>query len=213
MARPPSPRLIQQLTPARLLLGLAGALLFALIEIGVLELTYERLGVAHRYFFGLLALSLLGSMVHLPLFQLPPPPDASPPRPTLVAINVGGAIVPTALALWVLVEQTDPLPCLVALVVVTAVTWSLAKPMKGVGIAMPMLAPPLAAAASALLLAPSAPAPAAYVSGTLGALLGADVLNLSKIGALGAPTVSIGGAGTVDGVFLTGIVAVLLALA
>jgi uncharacterized membrane protein len=76
-----------------------------------------------------------------------------------------------------------------------------------------MLVPPLAAAAAALFLAPTAPAAAAYVSGTLGALLGADVLNLSKIGALGAPVVSIGGAGTADGVFLTGILAVLLALA
>jgi uncharacterized membrane protein len=48
------------------------------------------------------------------------------------------------------------------------------------------------------------------VSGTLGALIGADLTNLRGIGKLGAPMASIGGAGTFDGVFLTGIIAVLL---
>ena len=50
----------------------------------------------------------------------------------------------------------------------------------------------------------------AYVGGTLGTLLGADILNLGKIRNLGAPVASIGGAGTFDGVFLSGLIAVLL---
>jgi uncharacterized membrane protein len=45
----------------------------------------------------------------------------------------------------------------------------------------------------------------------MGTLIGADLLNLAKIGTLGAPVASIGGAGTFDGIFLTGILAVLLA--
>jgi uncharacterized membrane protein len=49
----------------------------------------------------------------------------------------------------------------------------------------------------------------AYISGTLGTLIGADILNLKKISQLGAPVASIGGAGTFDGIFLTGILAVL----
>jgi uncharacterized membrane protein len=51
----------------------------------------------------------------------------------------------------------------------------------------------------------------AYVAGTLGTLLGADLLNLYRVRQLEAPVVSIGGAGTFDGIFVTGIVAVLLA--
>ena len=51
----------------------------------------------------------------------------------------------------------------------------------------------------------------AYVSGVLGTLIGADLTNLDRIANLGAPVASIGGAGIFDGVFLTGIVAVLLA--
>jgi len=41
--------------------------------------------------------------------------------------------------------------------------------------------------------------------------LGADLLNLGKIQGLGAPVASIGGAGTFDGIFLVGILAVLIA--
>jgi uncharacterized membrane protein len=51
----------------------------------------------------------------------------------------------------------------------------------------------------------------AYISGTLGVLIGADLLHLRHLAALRSPVVSIGGAGTFDGIFLTGIIAVLLA--
>jgi uncharacterized membrane protein len=50
----------------------------------------------------------------------------------------------------------------------------------------------------------------AYISGVIGVLLGADLLNLRKVTKLGAPMMSIGGAGTFDGIFLTGIISVLL---
>ncbi len=50
----------------------------------------------------------------------------------------------------------------------------------------------------------------AYVSGTLGTLIGADLLNLGKLSQLRVGSASIGGAGTWDGVFLTGILAVFL---
>jgi uncharacterized membrane protein len=71
--------------------------------------------------------------------------------------------------------------------------------------------PPIFAAGVALLLAFRRAPPVAYVAGSMGTLIGADLLNLGQIGRLGAPVVSIGGAGTFDGVFLTGILAGLLA--
>jgi uncharacterized membrane protein len=61
------------------------------------------------------------------------------------------------------------------------------------------------------LLSPDLAPALAYTAGTLGTLIGGDLLNLRKIRGLGAPVVSIGGAGTFDGIFLTGIIAVLLA--
>jgi uncharacterized membrane protein len=69
----------------------------------------------------------------------------------------------------------------------------------------------LTTAAVAILLSRSYAVPLAYISGSLGTLIGADLLNLDKLQGLGAPIASIGGAGTFDGIFLTGIVAVLVA--
>jgi uncharacterized membrane protein len=66
------------------------------------------------------------------------------------------------------------------------------------------------AAVTGLVLAPEHAPALAYMSGTLGCLIGADLLNLSKLAGLGAPIASIGGAGTFDGIFFTGIIAVLL---
>ncbi|MBC7335638.1 MAG: DUF1614 domain-containing protein, partial [Clostridia bacterium] len=68
----------------------------------------------------------------------------------------------------------------------------------------------LLAAACALLLARENPAPVAYISGTMGTLIGADLLNYRIIRRLGAQAVSIGGAGIFDGIFLVGIVAAFL---
>jgi uncharacterized membrane protein len=84
------------------------------------------------------------------------------------------------------------------------------KPIRGVGITTPAFIPPLAAALAAMLLPSSSPKVIAYVSGVLGTLIGADILNMHRIRGLGAPVASIGGAGTFDGVFLSGIIAVLL---
>jgi uncharacterized membrane protein len=95
-------------------------------------------------------------------------------------------------------------------VIVTAVVHWLAHPVKGVGIAVPVFIPPVVVALTAFVLSRRSAPPVAYISGSLGTLIGADLLNLGKIPGLGAPVASIGGAGTFDGVFLTGIIAVLL---
>jgi len=47
-------------------------ILIALIEINVLAYAYEMIGINQRYIFTLLLLSLLGSYVNLPIYQLPP---------------------------------------------------------------------------------------------------------------------------------------------
>lgn len=199
-----------ELTPGRLAFVFVLAGLLGILEVGALDYAFEKLGIPHRYFFTLLFLCWFGSMLNLPLFTMP---SSDGEKPTVIAVNVGGAILPSLISIWVLLQQANPTPILLSIAVVTGVTYMIATPVKGLGIAMPMLVPPLAAAGAALVLAPTAPAAAAYAGGTLGALLGADLLNLPRIRTLGAPFVSIGGAGTFDGVFLTGLIAVLLAVA
>jgi uncharacterized membrane protein len=185
-----------------MLLLLLLALLILLIEIRVLSYAYRKIGVHPRYVFVVMVLSLLGSYVNVPLFMM---------QGTMVALNVGGAIIPILVSLYLLVLTKMYKRMAVGVAVVAAVVHSLAEIVPGAGIAVPMLVPPLIAAGVALLLAFRRAPPLAYVSGSMGTLVGADVLNLGQVARLGAPVVSIGGAGTFDGVFLTGIIAGLLA--
>ena len=71
--------------------------------------------------------------------------------------------------------------------------------------------PALTGAIVAIMLSREYAAPLAYIGGSLGTLIGADLLNLGSVRGLGAPVASIGGAGTFDGIFLIGIVSVLIA--
>ena len=98
-----------------------------------------------------------------------------------------------------------------AIAVVTLCCRIFSRSIPGLGIGIPVFIAPITAALTALLLAPENSAPMAYICGTLGVLIGADLMRLPDIRKLGTPVASIGGAGTFDGIFFTGIVAVLLA--
>lgn len=137
-------------------------------------------------------------------------------RETIVAVNLGGCVIPSLVALYEIghLLRKDGLLLLAVVVAVainTAVCYKLAKPVKGMGIAMPAMVPPLVAAMSALLLAPDQAPPLAFVAGVLGPLLGADILHLKDIPRISTGMASIGGAGTFDGIVLSGILAAYLA--
>jgi uncharacterized membrane protein len=175
--------------------------------------------------------SLLGSYVNIPIARVYSdqprvtdeyvtqygityriPRTISTARDTILAVNLGGAVIPSLVVVYLLSRYSSLLPQMVLSVAIVAiVTHFVARPTKGLGIVTPALVPPLAAAASAFLIQSSAPYVIAYVSGVVGTLVGADLTNLNAIPSLGAGIVSIGGGGTFDGVFLSGIVAVLLA--
>ncbi|RDE17734.1 MAG: hypothetical protein C4K49_01160 [Candidatus Thorarchaeota archaeon] len=131
-----------------------------------------------------------------------------------LSINLGGAIIPISVSMYLLLEHLETLvPALLGVVVITVFVHAVARIEPNVGIVTPALLPPIAAALITLSLIQFIPTlqdtyVVAYVSGTLGALLGADILNLGKITQLRTGSASIGGAGTWDGVFLTGILAI-----
>ena len=130
---------------------------------------------------------------------------------TIVAVNLGGAIIPTVVSLYLIrTHEQQLLPALLGVTITTLVVHLVARKVPGLGITTPAFIPPLTAVLVAYLLALDAPNLVAYVAGTLGTLIGADLSNLHDIATLGAPVVSIGGAGTFDGVFLSGILAALL---
>jgi uncharacterized membrane protein len=203
--------------------------LFFVVQIGIISYAFDKIGVPSEAMFSLLLLSWVGSWVNIPLARLPAAesmmeggvirvfgqryviPQWRQPRQSVLAVNVGGAIVPTFLSLYLLTQAVAPLRVVVATAAVTFLTYRWARPVAGVGIVVPMLLPPLSAALAALLLVPQQAPLAAYVAGAMGTLIGGDLLHVRQGTKLATPVASIGGAGTFDGVFLTGIIAVLLA--
>ncbi len=194
-----------------LLLLVLFALLIFLVEVRVLTYAYRKVGVHPRYAFAVMLLSLFGSGIDIPLGAVASGPSARAGDATVVALNVGGALIPILVSLYLLIRTGMIVRMAIGTAIVTAVVHSLAQLVPGAGIAVPMFVPPIVAAAVALLLAFRRAPPVAYVAGSMGTLIGADLMNLGQIARLGAPVVSIGGAGTFDGVFLTGILAGLLA--
>lgn len=210
------------------LLGSLLLVVVVLVQIEALRFAYTRLGVGAVAASLILLVSLAGSYVNIPIYALPEQQAVSGreighfgmryvvpvvvdwPR-TIVAINLGGAVIPIAISIYLLARNTLWIRGLAATAVVALVCHQMATLVPGLGIAMPSFAPPLVTTVAALLIAPASAPAVAYISGSLGTLIGADLMNLGRIQGLGAPIVSIGGAGTFDGIFITGIVSVLLA--
>lgn len=137
-------------------------------------------------------------------------------RETIIAVNVGGCVIPVALATYEIFHLMEaglqPLSgLLLAILINTMVCYWMAQPIEGIGIALPGLFPPLIAAVSALLLVPDQAPPVAFAAGVLGPLIGADLLHLRDVSKISTGIASIGGAGTFDGIVLSGIVAAYLA--
>ena len=131
---------------------------------------------------------------------------------TVIAVNAGGCLIPLMFSYYLLrFNQLDPTKVIIATLIVTIISRWASRPVPGVGIGMPIFIAPITAALTAIGIDPDHSAPLAYICGTLGVLIGADLLRLSDIRKMGVPIASIGGAGTFDGIFITGIVAVLLA--
>ena len=214
------------LTP-RFFAILVGFFLIVLILRSV-RYAYESLGVSSNAAVFLLLATLIGSFFNIPIAELPPErimsdevvdfygmryavPVVSDWDGTVVAVNVGGAVIPTLMSIYLLIKRELWVKGLMATAIVALVIHWMADPVPGLGIAVPVFVPVVVTAIVAMILSREEAAPLAYIAGSLGTLIGADLTNLDKVRGLGAPVASIGGAGTFDGIFLTGILAVLLA--
>jgi uncharacterized membrane protein len=202
--------------------------LVILIQLRILRYAYMRLGVGPGVALLLLFGSLIGSYFNIPIAVLPGPPVRSGQiidyfgmryvvpmvvswPGTVLGVNVGGAVIPTIMSIYLVIRYQLWIRAALATAVIALVIHSMATPVPGIGIAVPVFAPVVATAILAFILSREYAPPLAYIGGSMGTLIGADLLNLDKLSGLGAPVASIGGAGTFDGIFLTGILAVLLA--
>ena len=135
-------------------------------------------------------------------------------------INIGGAIIPILLSIYLIIKKKIPIKQIaIGIIIVTIIAFLVTRPVanKGIIASIPYAFLPavFASITSAILSWKNfiKAAPIAYISGTIGVLIGADFLHLwellsfqinDKVDAV------IGGADVFDMVFITGIIAVVL---
>jgi uncharacterized membrane protein len=203
--------------------------LAVLVEVRAAGLAFTLAGLSPAWSLAALLASLLGSAINIPVARLRTPParveyvevryfgivhlvPVGRPGQVIVAVNVGGALVPTAVSLFLIQHADLWVVAPAAIGFVAAIVHLAARPVPGFGILIPMFVPAVAAVAVALLLAGHAQTGAlAYVAGSMGTLIGGDLSNARWFRRMRARFLSIGGAGTFDGIFLAGILAVILA--
>ena len=214
--------------PAFLALVILLVLLAGFVASRLLTFASESMGLAPHAMIGVLLLSLLGSYINIPVAYLPehhvmsaavvsyygvpyvvPVMRAGPT--TILAINVGGAVIPAALSIYLMMRNQLFGLAVIGTAIVALVCHLLARPEPGIGIAEPIFVPTITTAIVALVLSRRHAGALAYICGSLGTLIGADLLNLGRIRGLGAPVASIGGAGTFDGIFIIGLLSVVYA--
>lgn len=207
-------------------------ILFILGYFHIVTIGFEKLGFSPEVTILILLAILIGSSINIPLGrQKLVRVDYNPPttlsyffgplfrQPRIkaqgLALNLGGAVIPVLISFYFLYlgwRQGFSLgPVLIATILMIIISKFLARIIPGRGIALPFFIPPLFAVLFALILAPGFAAPCAFISGVLGTLIGADLLNLRKVQKISPGFLSIGGAGVFDGIFLVGMVSALLA--
>lgn len=176
----------------------------------------------------------LGGMINIPVKRIPREEqievpsfrlfgfDRMFPRPvlrrsyTIIAVNFGGCIVPCLVAVYELIRIANAGPVALisaigSIVINIAVCYRLARPIPKAGLALPPFIPAVVAAACGVFFARELAPMIAFTSGVIGPLVGADLLHLRDVQRMHAGIASIGGAGTFDGIVLSGLVATLLA--
>ncbi|MFT0812510.1 DUF1614 domain-containing protein [Synechococcus sp. OH20] len=198
------------------------------VAVDVVALAVGKLGFSREGALLLLLAILVGSSVNIPLYRVKCEvtlvedlaslwmrqfwgiPLAKISQETVVALNVGGGLIPVLLALYQF-GRADGLLILAVTALVTVVSYYASHVVPGIGIQMnPLIAPTTAALAALFWAGDQAPA-VAFAGGVLGTVIGADLLHLPEVLRRNCSGIlSIGGAGVFDGIALCGLFALLL---
>lgn len=189
---------------------LALIIVSVLIYLGLGHRVFDRMRLTDRAALVIVAALLLGSLIDIPI----------PGRPVSVSINVGGALVPIGVAIYLLAgagTREERSRALWGAVLTGAIVYFIGTYlMRGVqepagryAFTEPLYLYPIVAGLVAYIMGRSRRA--AFVAATLGVLLG-DIFHYIRVAAARTPVrVDIGGGGIFDAMVLAGIFAVLLA--
>jgi uncharacterized membrane protein len=206
-------------------------ILWPFILMDFMLIALYKLGIPPLTGLGIIFCIVLGSFINIPLKRIKTiskiPTDLRPlfgfnpwfPRQVfqkqelVIAVNVGGCVVPSVLALYQLARLFSAemiLMPVIAIIINVIICYQLSEIKVGVGILLPAYVPGVVASLCALILTPENPPAVAFCAGILGPLIGADLLRLKQVVALSSGNASIGGAGTFDGIVISGFIALLL---
>ncbi len=206
-------------------------IIIPLLFLGFIGAAFARLGFSWIEAVAAILLMLLGSAINIPVWKIRREmvriehdgewgADGYEPWDTVISLNLGGAVIPVVIAVYLLFMSTGSIgtsmgvPVIVGVCLVAALSYVATRRVEGVGLRVPLFMPGLAALLCGLVFAGGIGLSAgvtAYVSGTIGTLLGANIANLPKVRELGVAGFSIGGAGTFGAVFIGCILSALIA--
>jgi uncharacterized membrane protein len=212
-------------------------LIIPLLFLGLVGAAFTRLGFSWIAALAVVLLMLTGSLVNIPLYRIKRdmvrvdtpvisftgaegPFAPQPVWETIIALNLGGAVIPLAVSAYLLyqasiVAGTEILqPVTAGVVIVAVIAWLATRYIPGYGIRAPLFMPGLVAILCGLLLTGGtglSAAVTAFVAGTVGTLVGAGIAQLPRIRDMEIPEVSIGGSGMFGAIFLACILSAVIA--
>jgi len=134
-------------------------------------------------------------------------------------LNVGGAIIPVAVSIYLiltyLINNTAVMAFFImSLIISSFINWLDSRVIPGIGVALPTALPVLLTLTFTLIatiLFHANPLGFSYSLGSLSTLIGADLLNIGRVVRSMRGYVAIGGAGVFDGIYITGLASLVLA--
>ncbi len=119
--------------------------LFILLQIDAVAFAFIKIGIPHHYVFVALLATLLGSFINIPLKKIPQEGmvgegrvhffgstyviPVSKRRVTILAVNIGGAVIPTLISIYLLFKMEFYLAAFGTTFLMTMATFKLARPM------------------------------------------------------------------------------------
>jgi uncharacterized membrane protein len=212
-------------------------ILIPLFLLGMIGAAFTKLGFSWISAIIVVLLMLFGSSVNIPLYRFKrdmvrvapdttavfgsgSPWTADPVWETVISLNLGGAILPVCISLYLLYQAVSitstslMVPVGAGILIVALITFVSTRPVPGVGLRVPLLIPALTALLMGMLLFGGTGVSAivvAFVSGIIGTLLGGNIARLKSIRDLEVPEMSIGGAGTFSAIFICCILPAIIA--
>ena len=175
---------------------------FVFLFYKVMSFSFRKMGIPRHLVIPALVAILVGGVFNIPIWHS---------GSTTVSVNVGGAIIPLLISFYLLCKA-PLLKTALAVAVVATVSSFLAKvDAQGISLHLGFLILPFTAVSVALILTGRNAPQVAFIAGTIGAIIGVDLVHVRELIHLGAAGMSMGGRGVFDGIFTTGIISAVLA--